>query len=156
MGHRQDDPVESFCAPAPIPPVRLMGALDRQFEFPIAVVGEAQDVEIPGMPASLQDLPSPLDDLLRGDNRAGADRPGARQAVPTSRGVAHPIRPLFAKLLVAVAVAQQEQQAAIAEQVIAARERVRPGRCLPTIRSRGHSPPRRVSSRARRHGGEPA
>ena len=72
-----------------------------------------------GYPTSLHDLPSPLDDLLRGDNRPGADRPDARQAVPPSRGVAHPIRPLFAKLLVAVAVAQQEQQAAIAEQVIA-------------------------------------
>ena len=71
MGHRQDEPVESFCAPAPIPPVRLEGALDRQFEFPVPVVGEAQDVEVPGSPASLQGLLSPLDDLLRAGQPGG-------------------------------------------------------------------------------------
>ena len=71
MGHRQDDPVEGFCTgPAPVP-VRLLGALDRPFEFPVPVVGEAQDVDNPGSPVSLQGLPSSLDDLLRGDNREG-------------------------------------------------------------------------------------
>ena len=119
MGHRHDGPVESFCAPAPIPRARLEGALDRPVEFPVPVVGEAQGVEDPGSPASLNGLPGPLDDLLRGDYRAAADPPGARQVESPSRGVANPIRPLLAKLLVAMVVAQQEQHATIAEQVIA-------------------------------------
>ena len=70
MGHRQDQPVEGTRA-APIPPVRLKGALDRQLEFPVPVVGEAQDVDAPGRPVSLQGLPSPLDDLLRGTTGRG-------------------------------------------------------------------------------------
>src|SRR5689334_7683942 len=91
MSHRQHQPIEGFRAPAPTPRVRLLGTLDRQIEFTIPVVREAQRVEIPGALPSLHGSPRPLDNLARGDNRAWADRQSAR---------ADSIRPLFAKLLI--------------------------------------------------------
>ena len=156
MAHRQHQPVERFCTPNPVPPVRLKGTLDRQFELSVPIVGEAQDMEVPGSPVSLHGLPSPLDDLLRGDNRVRADTPGARQDVPPGRCVVDPIRPLLANLLVAVAVAHQEQQATIDEQVVASLGKGARGVDAPTVRTRAHSRPRRVSSRAPGHGDAPA
>ena len=108
VGHRQDEPIESFRSYTPTPRVRLEGALDRSFKFPAPVVGEAQGVEDPGSPASLKGLLSQINDLLRGTDWTGADSQGARQEKAPGRGVADPIRPLLAKLLVAGAVAQQK------------------------------------------------